>query len=253
MTKTSTETKTYGKLSAEYFNLVKPKALSEEINFYQQVLSGAKGSILYAMCGSGRLMLPLLNKGYDIEGLDYSSSMLERCREEGHARGLKPILHKQSISDMSLERKYDVILIIGGSFQLIYPRESAIRALRSAKNHLTNGGKLFIDTFIPWELLYENGQEENFVNEVQCKDGASLKLETYSLANKLEQCFVSHNQYQKFENNRLIQVEKEEMPVMWYYHYETILLLKSIGFSKVHVHDNKIGKHPELTIYEALN
>jgi len=37
MTKTSTETKTYGKLSAEYFNLVKPKALSEEINFYQQV------------------------------------------------------------------------------------------------------------------------------------------------------------------------------------------------------------------------
>jgi SAM-dependent methyltransferase len=253
MTKATTETTTYGQLSAEYFNLVKPKALSEEIHFYQQVLSSSKGSILYAMCGSGRLMLPLLSKGYDIEGLDYSLPMLERCREEGRARGLKPILHEQSISDMFLEKKYDIILIIGGSFQLIYPRESAIRTLRAAKNHLVQGGKLFIDTFIPWELLYENGQEENFVNEVQFNDGKSLKIETYSLANKMEQYFVSHNQYKKIENNKVIQIEKEEMSVLWYYHYEMILLLESVGFRKVHVHDNKIGKHPALTIYEALN
>jgi SAM-dependent methyltransferase len=253
MTEISPETKTYGQLSAEYFNLVKPIALSEELNFYQQVLNSTKGSILYTMCGSGRLTLSLISKGYDIEGLDYSSSMLERCREEGDARGLIPILHEQSVSDMSLERKYDVILIIGGSFQLIYPRGSAIRALQAAKEHLKRSGKLFIDTFIPWELLYENGQEKNFINEVQCNDGSSLKLETYSLANKLEQYFVSHNQYQKIENGRVIGREKEEMPVLWYYHYETILLLESIGFSKVHVHDNKGGKHPELTIYEALN
>ena len=41
------------------------------------------------------------------------------------------------------------------------------------------------------------------------------------------------------------------MPVLWYYHYETILLLQSVGFKNVKVHNNKISQHPELTVYEA--
>jgi hypothetical protein len=31
------------------------------------------------------------------------------------------------------------------------------------------------------------------------------------------------------------------------------LLLKSLGFNKVIVHPKKLGNHPELTVYEAIN
>lgn len=240
----------YGQLSTEYFDIVKSDPL--ELPFYEEILKGTTGSILYAMCGSGRLFLPLFSKGYAIEGLDYSASMLERCRQQGQEQGLNPVLYQQSFTKMSLEKKYDVMLILGGSFQHIYPRESAFNALQAAKDHLTEGGRLIIDSFVPWEFLYEDGEEEKFAREVLGKDGASIKVVSSSRANKLEQYFISHNYYEKVENGRVIATEEEKMPVLWYYHYEMLLLLQAVGFKDVKVYDTKIGKHPELTVYEAI-
>ncbi|AIK96248.1 class I SAM-dependent methyltransferase [Candidatus Odyssella acanthamoebae] len=252
MTNIKPVTHTYNQLSAKYYNLVKPGAFAEEISFYQQILKETTGPYLDAMCGSGRLLVPLLSMGYDIEGMDYSSAMLGYCRENASIKGFAPALYQQSIEDMALEKKYELIFIIGGSFQLIYPREAAIKALHAAKNHLIEGGKLYIDTFIPWELLYEDGKEENFLNEVHDEDGTSLKLETYSYTHRQKQHFISHNKYTKLRKGKVIQSEKEVMPVLWYYHYETILLLESVGFKNVRVFDTKIGQHPELTVYEAI-
>lgn len=242
----------YGSLSTEYYDLVKPKAFPEELAFYKERLNGAQGPILEGMCGSGRLLLPLLQSGLKIEGLDYSQPMLERCRVQGNELGLAPVLYQQSIETVSLPKRYEVIMIVGGSFQLIYPREKAIKALQAVKRHLVNGGKLFIDTFIPWEFLYENAEEENFRNTIVTPTGACITLTSQSLANKYEQYFKSLNTYQKEMDGKVLLTEQEEMPVLWYYHYETVLLLESLGFTKVIVHENKLGKHPELTVYEAV-
>lgn len=243
----------YGSLSTEYYDLVKPKAFPEELAFYKERLDGAQGPILEGMCGSGRLLLPLLQGGLKIEGLDYSQPMLERCRVQGNELGLAPVLYQQSIETVSLPKKYEVIMIVGGSFQLIFPREKAIEAIRVAKAHLVKGGRLFLDTFIPWEFLYENAEQENFVNTVKTPSGSSITLTSHTVANKYEQCFTSKNTYQETMAKTVLRTEKEEMPVLWYYHHETVLLLESLGFNKVIVHPKKLGKHPELTVYEAIN
>lgn len=252
MTKIKTADHIYGQLSTDYFNLVKPEPFPEEVEFYQNILNKAVGPSLYAMCGSGRLLIPLLSAGYNIEGVDYSPYMLECCRNSLDSKGLKALLYQQSIQEMVLERIYECIFIIGGSFQLIYPREAAVKTLYAAKKHLIEGGRLYIDTFIPWEFLYENAHEETFTNEIRDKDKTSLKIETHTIANKQEQLFKSYNTYSRLKEGRVIQSEKEVMPVLWYYHYETILLLESVGFKNAKVCNPKVGQHPELIIYEAF-
>lgn len=241
----------YNQLSSEYFTLVKSEPFPEEIDFYKNVLDTLTGLSLYAMCGAGRLLIPLLSSGYNIDGMDYSTYMLENCRENANNKGLQVNLFQQSMQEMSLDKRYECIFIIGGSFQLIYPREAAIKSLHNAKDHLIEGGRLYIDTFIPWELLYENTQEEIFTNEVQHYDGSSIKLETHTITNRLEQYFLSHNNYTKLRDARVLGREEEFMPVSWYYHYETILLLESVGFKNIKRYDTKLGLHPELTVYEA--
>lgn len=241
----------YGKLSTEYFDIDKFDPI--EAPFYEEILKGTNGLILYVMCGSGRLLLPLLKKGYNIEGLDYSAPMLENCCQRAREQGLKPILHRQSFTNMSLEKKYDVLLILGGSFQHIFPRESAIQALQNAKTLLKETGRLIIDSFVPWEFLFENGSKEEFVKEVHCKDGTSIKLKSSSQANKVEQYFISRNNYQKIKNGSMIESEEEEMPVSWYYHYEMLLILQSIGFKNIKAFDTNVGTQPLLTVYEAYS
>jgi hypothetical protein len=47
------------------------------------------------MCGSGRFLLPLLEHGFSIDGVDASDDMLQACRVNGERRGLTPNLYKQ--------------------------------------------------------------------------------------------------------------------------------------------------------------
>ena len=52
------------------------------------------GPALEIGCGTGRLTIPYLEAGLDVEGLDSSGQMLEICRTKAAARGLLPVLHQ---------------------------------------------------------------------------------------------------------------------------------------------------------------
>ncbi|RYD65398.1 MAG: class I SAM-dependent methyltransferase, partial [Verrucomicrobiaceae bacterium] len=45
-----------------------------------ELLRGHPGISLEIGCGSGRLLLPLLQKGHNVEGLELSREMLDLCR-----------------------------------------------------------------------------------------------------------------------------------------------------------------------------
>lgn len=69
----------YKSLCTEFYDLTKPLASDAEIAFYQEKL--VQKTVLEVMCGSGRLLIPLLKAGLKVDGLDYSSEMLSNCRE----------------------------------------------------------------------------------------------------------------------------------------------------------------------------
>lgn len=47
-----------------------------DIEFYQEKLKNFKGRILEAMVGSGRVIIPLLEAGLNVDGVDYSAEIL---------------------------------------------------------------------------------------------------------------------------------------------------------------------------------
>ena len=53
-------------------------------------------------CGDGDPMLDLVARGLDVEGLDASPDMLDRCRHRARAAGVAVTLHQQSIQRMDL-------------------------------------------------------------------------------------------------------------------------------------------------------
>ena len=71
----------YGSLCTEMYELLHQEAPRDELEFY---LSYAKRgmSILEPLCGSGRFLVPFLERGLTIQGVDSSGDMLGKLLEK---------------------------------------------------------------------------------------------------------------------------------------------------------------------------
>src|SRR5438132_14398081 len=72
------------------------------LDFYVALARATNGPVLDICCGTGRILLPCLQAGVDIEGLDLFEPMLRRLRTKAAALGLSPRLHHADMSDFSL-------------------------------------------------------------------------------------------------------------------------------------------------------
>lgn len=83
----------YNKLSSEVYDIDKYVGLSfGDVEFYRDRLADCQGDILEPGVGTGRILIPLLEAGYHVEGFDVSDEMLELCRRNCEKRGLHPNL-----------------------------------------------------------------------------------------------------------------------------------------------------------------
>lgn len=235
----------YAQLCTEFYDIDKKFADQEEINFYTQFIKKTD-LILEPMCGSGRLLIPLMQQGYNIHGVDNSPSMLKSCRERAAALGLQPTLFEQAIEKMSLPQQYDIILIPFGSFQLLYPRSEAMNVLQIFKKHLKPGGKLILDLYVPWDALYENHEEEFTEKSIKTPDGGIVKHGSRNTTNKYEQYCFSDSFYQKIVNDKIIAEEKEQMHLCWYYRYEMELIFEKYGFKLIAYQEKHFTKETHM-------
>ncbi len=222
----------YQSLCTEFYDLDKKFSLSDEINFYKQFLD-KEMLVLEPMCGSGRLLIPLLQEDYLIHGVDSSTAMLKSCKERAANYGLDPTLFKESIETMALSSSYDRMLIPLGSFQLFYPRLIAFNALQNLKKHLKPNGKLILDLFVPWDALYENRQEEVTNKEVLLPHGGKIIHHSHNTVSKHKQSIYCNSSYKKIIDGQVIAEESEQMHICWYYRYEMELILEKQGFKNI--------------------
>ena len=103
-----------------------------DLEFYKKWLPQNKDAkILELCCGTGRLTIPIAKDGYNIKGVDYTLSMLERAKEKAFQAGLKIDFIEADIRELNLGEKFD--LIVSTQFRAS-PFE---RALFSALNRVS--------------------------------------------------------------------------------------------------------------------
>ncbi len=51
-----------------------------DIGYYKRILASIEGVVLEIACSTGRVLVPLLEAGYRMEGLDHSPEVLEICQ-----------------------------------------------------------------------------------------------------------------------------------------------------------------------------
>lgn len=250
----------YQNLCTEFYDLTKPVAGPKEVAFYETILRKANGPLLEAMCGSGRLLIPLLKTGLIIDGLDNSSHMLESCFRRCKENRLLVELHNQSLQNLSLAKKYSHIFIAIGSFQLIRDRTEAFQILKSLHRQLLPGGRLIIETFVPWDgikdnidgtVLLDQSKPISSEQKIHSQDGFNIINKSKVTINFKEQLKLIQARYEKWADGKFVFAEEEEYAVRWYYRYEMELLLEKAGFLDVQIFDESFEQNEQAVVYAA--
>lgn len=247
----------YGELCTEVYDLTKKvgQSFNGDIEYYRERLKHCKERILEAMVGSGRVIIPLLESGLTVDGVDYSREMLASCRSRCKDRGLAPHLFESSLQELALSVQYEAIIIPGGSFLLIEDRQQSILALKRLYEHLQPGGRLMLDLFLP-DSDFEVGSTET--STFHLPNGDIITMESKLVeADLFRQHKISYLKYEKWRDGKLLQTELQRFALRWYGVEEFKLILESIGFSDVTVcADFAIGKEPsgakQTFVYEAV-
>ncbi len=120
-----------------------------DLDFYVNETKKIKGNVLEIACGTGRILLPLLKKGVNIEGIDLSARMLDVLNKKAKSLHLKPKVWEADMRNFNAKKKYDLIIVPYRAFNHIETSADQIKTLKNFKKHLKEQGKLIINFFYP--------------------------------------------------------------------------------------------------------
>jgi len=187
-----------------------------EVAVYEQHLNSP---ILDAGCGAGRLLAPLRDKGFDVDGCDASADMIERSRR----RVPDATLWVSPLHHLNAPRRYATI-ICSGVFGLGSTREQDILALRELHDALLPGGTLVLDN-----------EEKPFrwrVRDWSGPSGAEILLSVrVDAVDKKDRCVHMTIRAETADGRR----EEHSLTMRQWYRDELVPLLHGAGFATVDV------------------
>ncbi|MEM9075976.1 MAG: class I SAM-dependent methyltransferase [Bacteroidota bacterium] len=203
-----------------------------DLEFYKKWMpKNRNASILELCCGTGRLTIPLAKEGYNITGLDFTSSMLEKAKAKAAKSGLEIPFIKGDMRTFRLEERFDLIFIPFNSIHHLYTNEDMFLTLASVKKHLKNDGGFILDCFNPnIQYLVEAGKEEMQVAEYFTQDGRNvvvrqtMRYESSTQINRITWHYYINGAFDSSQN----------LDMRLFYPQELNSYLEQNGFSILH-------------------
>jgi SAM-dependent methyltransferase len=204
-------------------------------DFYLELARDANGPVLEVACGTGRILIPCLQAGVDIDGLDLYPSMVEVLRHKAGALGLNPRLYVADMCAFKIPRRYRLIFIAFNGFVHNLTTADQIKTLEACREHLLPGGSLVFNVFYPG-LEIIGGPEGSPVLELEAKHpvtGLPVRIYDTRQLNRVDQIQHSSIEIQELDVEGGVAARHlSETWMRWTFKPEMELLLETAGFAE---------------------
>jgi len=225
-----------------------------EIPYFRRHVERDGQPALDVACGTGRLLLPYLRAGLDVDGCDISADMVQHCRAKASAEGLSPVLFVQGMHEIDPPRTYRTVFVCG-AFGLGSTRAQDVEALSRLHDALQPGGTLLLDIEVPyadtkqWRYWTSEGRRA-LPEELPpprerrlASDGGEYTLRARVLdLDPLEQRVTLGMHAERWRDGELEADEDRTLTINLYFRNELLLLLERAGFADVRIE----GDHNDL-------
>lgn len=146
-------------------------------------LAGAGRALEFAV-GTGRVAVPLAERGVPVTGVELSRPMIDRLREKVDEARIPVVVGDMATADAPGE--YTLVYLVFNTIANLLTQEEQIACFRNAARHLAPGGRFVIELWVPDLRRLPPGQEATVWNS----EPGYLALDTYDV---LDQQVVSYH------------------------------------------------------------
>jgi SAM-dependent methyltransferase len=229
------------------------QAEPRELDYYAAAIRRFGEPALDLGCGNGRILVPLLEHGLEVDGVDVSGDMVAAASAAidrlptppAHA----PNLAVQATHELDLPRRYRTIYMCG-VFDIGGRRDHDREGLHRAYRHLEPGGVLLINHALPYEGLDATawarwlpggraGVPREWRDDAERKrlaDGDEIELESRLVSlDPIAQRHTLEMRARLWRGTDLIAEETSRLSESLVFVQEILLLLEDAGFRDVRV------------------
>jgi SAM-dependent methyltransferase len=105
------------------------------------------GRALELAVGTGRIALPLAERGIQVVGIDSSEAMLERLREKPGADGIEALQGDMAATRASGE--FSLVYLVFNTIFNLTTQDGQVACFENAAAHLRSGGRFVIEARVP--------------------------------------------------------------------------------------------------------
>ena len=166
-------------------------------------LAGGGRALEFAI-GTGRVAVPLAERGVPVTGIELSRPMVEQLRTKVGEAAI-PVV----VGDMATARArgdYSLVYLVFNTISNLLTQAEQVACFRNAARHLTPGGRFLIELWVPELRKLPPGQQATVFH---CEPGY-IGLDTYDV---LHQQVVSH--HFRFGDGRQAQLFRSPHRYIW--------------------------------------
>lgn len=137
---------TYGALWAPFYddiyNVVDDATIELLVNY-----AGSPPRALELAVGTGRIALPLAERGVHVKGIDISPEMVNLLKAKSGGEAVDVLLG--DFADVDVNESFPLIYLAFNTLFVLLDQERQVECFKNVAAHLEAGGRFVIDCFVP--------------------------------------------------------------------------------------------------------
>ena len=132
----------YDEVSSDMFDTA---VTGPAVDLLEKLAAG--GAALEFAIGTGRIAVPLAQRGIKVAGMDNSAAMLAKLREKPGAEGIEAV--EGDMATTRIPGEFTVAYLVFNTIFNLTTQDAQVACFENAAAHLTTGGRFVIETRVP--------------------------------------------------------------------------------------------------------
>ncbi|MCK0110576.1 class I SAM-dependent methyltransferase [Ornithinimicrobium sp. F0845] len=122
-----------------------PEVLEPTVERLVELASG--GAALEFAVGTGRVAIPLVERGVPVTGIEFSAPMIARLREKVDAQKL-PVV-QGDMATTRVDGEFSLVFLVFNTIANLLTQDEQVECFRNAAAHLRPGGRFVVELWVP--------------------------------------------------------------------------------------------------------
>jgi SAM-dependent methyltransferase len=207
----------------------------DDLRLYLELADRYGGPIVDIGCGTGRVMIPLAQQGYEVHGIDSEPAMLERARRRRDASpALKNnmVLHQGDVLTYSLDHQFRLTLVPYNGLMHFHDQETQLAALRRLRAWTADDGLLVLDLPNAGEVFATQETDAIMMERtfLEPESGHMVMQQSFSYLDRTQQLLRVTWIYDEITADGVVKRTFAPLVLYYYFFSEVKLLLQMTGF-----------------------